>query len=221
MTIYCLNPTPPTISSLNTFACSIYNSAVRDQYDVYTYATLHVPMGCAEAYSSAYEWRYFNKIKEDMEANGKVYYANLTVKQGETGYTRQAIKAAETYRIFIGSLGDNKVNAVTFNGEDVTNEVFDGYYTTPQIKGESVLSISYEIKPSAVSSMSLQGVKVTGYHGEINILNIDEPSPVSIYTLDGKLVNNIPSAIGDVRLSAPSEQVYVVKVGARSYKIAM
>ena len=140
MTIYCLNPTPPTISSFKTFACS--TDAVRDQYDVYNYATLHVPMGCAEAYSSAYEWRYFNKIKDDA-------------------------------------------------------------------------------KPSAVSSMSLQGVKVTGYHGEINILNIDEPSPVSIYTLDGKLVNNIPSAFGDVRLSVPSEQVYVVKVGARSYKIAM
>jgi len=178
-------------------------------------------MGSAEAYSSAYEWRYFNKIKEDMEANGNVYYANLTVKQGETGYTRQAIKAAETYKIFIGSLGDNKVNAVTFNGKDVTNEVFDGYYTTPQITGESVLSISYEIKPTTVSSMSLQGVRVTGYHGEINISNIDEPSPVFIYTLDGKLVNNIPSAFGDVSLSAPSEQVYVVKVGARTYKIAM
>ena len=29
--------------------------------------TLHVPKGCAEIYSSAFEWRYFNKIKEDME----------------------------------------------------------------------------------------------------------------------------------------------------------
>ena len=111
-------------------------------------------MGSGEFYSSAYEWRYFNKIKEDMEAGGTVYYANLTVKQGTTGYTRQAVKAAEKYTIFIGSLGDNTVNTVVFNGKDVSNEVVNGYYTTPEIKGESVLSITYETG-TAVRSLDL------------------------------------------------------------------
>ena len=216
-TIYCLNPIPPTCG-LETFICSYSN--IRDKYDVYTYATLHVPMGSEEIYSSAHDWRYFNKIKEDMEANGTVYYANLTVKQGTIGYTRQAIKAAETYTIFIGSLGDNKVNCVTFNGEDVTDKVVNGYYTTPEIKGESVLSISFETGMS-VKSLTLNSVKVKGYNGEISVDNIDEPSDVIVYSAEGKIVGNIPSAFGSVNLQVPSEQLYIVKVGSRTYKVAL
>ena len=218
-TIYCLNPIPPTCETIETFMCSDLDY-VRDKYDVYTYATLHVPMGSEEIYSSAHDWRYFNKIKEDMEANGTVYYANLTVKQGTIGYTRQAIKAAETYTIFIGSLGDNKVNCVTFNGVDVTDKVVNGYYTTPEIKGESVLSISFETSMD-VKSLTLNSVKVKGLNGEISVENIDEPSDVIVYSVDGKIVSDIPSAFGSVNIQVPSEQLYIVKVGSRTYKVAL
>ena len=163
-TINCLNPTPPTCYSTSTF----YSSYTRDSYDVYTYATLHVPMGSEELYSSAYEWRYFNKIKEDMQSNGNVYYANLTVQQGARGYTRQAIKAAETYTIYIGSFNDSKVNQVFFNGVDVTNEVADGYYTTPPIKENSTLRVVYEGDPSG---SGIDG-DANG-DGEVNVADVD------------------------------------------------
>ena len=217
-TINSLNPVPPTCAAKGTFVCG--TDVVRDQYDVYTYATLHVPMGSGELYSSAYEWRYFPKIKEDMEMDGKVYYANLTVKQGTTGYTRQPIKAAETYSIYIGSLSDHEMNCVTFNGIDVTDEVRNGYYTTPEIKGESVLSITYEAETS-VKSPTLGSVRVKGYDGTIWIENIDEPSDVYVYTADGKLVGNVRSALGSENLSVTPEQLYIVKVGSRTYKIAL
>ena len=155
-----------------------------------------------------------------MEADGRVYYANLTVKQGTTGFTRQAMKADEKYTIYIGSLGENRVNTVTFNGKDVTDEVVNGYYTTPEIKGESVLSISFETTTN-VRSMSLNDVKVSGYDGEISISNIDEPSDVAVYSVDGKLVGTIPSAFGSTSLQVTPDQLYIVKVGARTYKVAL
>ena len=215
-TIYCLNPTPPTCG-YEMFICNDY---VRDKYDVYTYATLHVPMGSQEVYSGAYEWRYFNKIKEDMEANGNVFYANLTVKQGTTGYTCQAMKADEKYTIYIGALGENKLNAITFNGADVTDQVVNGYYTTPEIKGESVLSISYEVE-SNVKTLALSQVKVTGYDGEIRVAGIDESSDVNVYTVDGKLVGNVQSAYGSANIRVSPDQLYLVRVGDRTYKVAL
>lgn len=214
-TIYCMNPVPPTCYK-KTFVCS----NLRDEYDIYNYAILHVPMGSQEIYSASHDWRYFKRIKEDMQLDGKVYYANLTVKQGTMGYTQQAVKADEKYKIFIGSLGGNKVNAVTFNGEDVTEEIFDGYYTTPEIKGESVLSITYET-PSNVNSLSLRNVKVIGSDGEICINNIDEPADVYVYTMDGKAVGHIASALGNANIKADPDNVYIVKVGERTYKIAL
>lgn len=216
-TIYCLNPTPPTCG-YETFICS--ENDVRDPYDVYTYATLHVPMGSREVYSSAHDWRYFNKIKEDMEVNGNVFYANLTVKQGTTGYTRQAMKADEKYTIYIGALGENKLNAITFNGADVTDQVVNGYYTTPEIKGESVLSISYEVE-SGVKSQALSQVKVTGYEGEIRIRGIDESADVNVYTADGKLVGSMQSAYGSANIRVSLDQLYLVRVGDRTYKVAL
>lgn len=217
-TIYCLNPIPPTCN-VSTFKCS--GSYVRDPYDVYSYAILHVPMGSGEVYGSAYEWRYFNKIKEDMEMDGTRYYANLTVQQGTTGYTRHAVKAGEKYTVYIGALGTNLVNAVTFNGVDVTDEVKNGYFTTPEIKDESVLSVSYEETVTNVKAFTLGKVRVTGYNGEISITNIDEPSDVVVYTSDGRLVDQVSDAWGTANISVPSGQVYVVKVGERSYKISL
>lgn len=218
-TIFCVNPIPFYCAKKSTFGCG--TDYLRDSYDIYNYATLHVPMGSKEAYSSAFEWRYFNNIKEDMELDGQVYYANLIVQQGTTGYTRQAVKASEKYTIYIGSIGENKVNAVTFNGIDVTDNVKQGYYTTPEIKGESILSVSYEMESTNVNSTTYSNIRVKGYHGEITIDNIDEVSDVSVYTIDGKVISNMPSASGSITLQVPSEQLYIVKVGTRTYKIAL
>ena len=179
-------------------------------------------MGSKEAYSSAHEWRYFNKIKEDMELDGKVYYAKLAVKQGTTGYTEQPVKADETYTIYIGALNNCKINAVTFNGEDVTDQVKDGYYTTPEIKAKSILSISYEdIITTNVKEISNPELKVTGNNGEINISGIVSPTDVEVYTTDGKLVESKGSVYGDTSIQVKENELYIVKVGKRAIKIAM
>ena len=218
-TITITNPTPPSCGK-GVFSCS--TDDVRDIYDVYNYVTLHVPMGSKETYSSAYEWRYFNKIKEDMEQKGKVYYAKLAVKQGTTGYTEQPVKADETYTIYIGALGENKINAVTFNGEDVTDQVKDGYYTTPAIKAKSTISISYEESNTTnVKELSNPELKVTGYEGEINISGIDNPTNVEVYTTDGKLVETKGSVSGDTIIQVKEDELYLVKIGKRTIKIAM
>ena len=215
------NPEPPACEGISIFSCP-KSGYVRDQYDVYTYATIHVPMGSKEAYSSAHEWRYFNKIKEDMEIDGKVYYAKLAVKQGTTGYTEQALKADETYTIYIGALGNSKINAVTFNGEDVTNQVKDGYYTTPEIKAKSVLSISYEdINTTNVKEISNPDLKVTGNEDEIKITGIEQPTNVEVYTTDGKLVETRGSVYGETNIQVKEDNLYLVKVGKRAIKIAM
>ena len=214
------NPNPPSCVSNDTFTCS--TSYVRDVYDIYNYTTLHIPMGSKEAYSSAQEWRYFNKIKEDMEIDGKVYYAKLSVKQGTSGYTELPVKADETYTIYIGALGNSKINAVTFNGKDVTDQIVDGYYTTPAIKAKSTLSISYEdINTTNVKEISNPDLKVTGNEGEINITGIEQPTNVEVYTTDGKLVETRGSVYGETNIQVKEDNLYLVKVGKRAIKIAM
>lgn len=157
-----------------------------------------------------------------MDINGKVYYAKLAVKQGTTGYTEQPVKADETYTIYIGSIGNSKINAVTFNGEDVTDQVKDGYYTTPEIKAKSTLSISYEESQSTnVKEISNPELKVTGNEGEINISGIETPTNVEVYTTDGRLVETQGSVYGNTSIQVKEDELYLVKVGKRAIKIAM
>lgn len=217
-TLYLLPETPPSCTGKSTFSCS--TNYVRDVYDVYNYATLHVPMGCKEIYSSAYEWRYFNKIKEDMEIDGHMYYAKLKINQGTTGYTEQPVKADESFTVYVGSIGSNMINTVTFNGEDVTNQLINGYYTTPAIKGESVLSISYE-ETSGIIAATTGNVKVYGHDGVINVDNIEDATDVKVYTIDGRLVTSKDSAFGSTSLPVEDNDVYIVKVGGRTFKLAM
>ena len=83
-----------------------------------------------------------------------------------------------------------------------------------------MLSIVFEAQ-TAVASPMLKDVRVRGFNSEIQVCNIDEPSDVSVYTTDGKLVGNVPSALGSTSISVNPDQLYVVRVGERTYKVAL
>lgn len=217
-TINVLCTTPPSMGK-GIFECG--KNYVRDEYDIYTYANLHVPMGCKENYSAAREWRYFNKIKEDREMDGKVYYAKLAVKQGTVGYTEHDVKADEPYTIFIGAIGNNPINTVIFNGMDVSDELENGYYTTPEIKKNSILSVTYETEANEVKSLKLSSVKVYGSEGCINVKNIDEPANVIVYTSDGRVLDTQNNVVGSTCFNMVKGGVYMVKVGERTFKLAL
>ncbi len=138
--IYSLNPIPPTVANTDIFACS--TKYVRDKYDVYNYATLHIPNGSKEDYSTAHDWRYFKRIKEDAET-------------------------------------------------------------------------------ASIGSLSLEDVKVTGGDGEISIEHIDKPTDVYVYSVGGKLIARESAASGSINLQVPKGQLYIVKVGGRTYKVVM
>ena len=83
--INCLNPIPPS-SVGDTFICEV-SDYVRDKNDIYNYAILNVPKGSKDAYSSAYEWRYFKNIKEIGEdaSSGTTQEAGTPLKGDVNG----------------------------------------------------------------------------------------------------------------------------------------
>ena len=214
--IYVCSTEPADCYGIGTFECS---SWVRDKYDVYEYAVLHVPMGAKEKYAAAYEWRYFKKIKEDLEINGQVFYTTLAVNQAGEGYVQHYVKADEPYTIFIGSDEGLRINTVMFNGEDVTDRLVDGYYTTPNITRPSKISISFEQSVDNVRAIAEDNLHVYGNDGSLYVAGIEGPKDLSVYTLDGKLVESRHQE-GDTRLNL-NEGVYIVKVGDRTFKVSM
>lgn len=214
--IYANSPTPANILNKMTFECS--TDYVRDPNDIYTYATLHVPMGSKDDYASAYEWRYFNKIKEDMTIDGNTYYTTLEINQGTNGFVQHYVKADDTYTLYIGAENHGRVNTVLFNGIDVTDQLVDGYYTTPAITHASKLSISFEQTQGAPAMLS-DALHVYGYDGKIYVTGLDGSQQMSIYTIEGKLIRSLSSA--EDSCFDVSDGDYVVKVGDRTFKVVL
>ena len=214
--IYVCSPIPADCD-FNTFYCS---NGVRDQYDVYNYAILHVPMGSKEEYAAAYEWRYFAKIKEDLDINGQVFYTTLSVNQAGDGYVKHYVKADEPYTLYIGSEEGMRINTVIFNGEDVTDKLIDGYYTTPNITRPSKIVVSFEQNPDGVASVPTDdNLHVYGSDGSLYVSGIEVPQSLSVYTLDGKLTCT-QALEGDTKIKL-NEGIYIIKVGARTFKVSL
>lgn len=216
--IYMSSFEPVDCDGIVTFVCEEGN--VRDKYDVYNYAVLHVPMGSKEKYAAAYEWRYFSKIKEDMEINGKVFYTTLSVNQAGEGYVKHYVKADEPYTIFIGSDDGLRINTVMFNGDDVTDKLVDGYYTTPNITHPSKISISFEQTIDNIKGFAMEdNLHVYGNDGSLFVSGITNPQRLSVYSLNGTLIET-QELDGDTKIKM-SEGVFIVKVGDRSFKVSM
>jgi hypothetical protein len=219
--IYVCSRNPTICEGIETFYCrNPYKYEVRDAYDIYNYAILHVPMGTKEEYASAYEWRYFKNIKEDLDINGQIFYTTLSVNHAGDGYVKHYVKAGEPYTLYIGSDEGLRVNTVIFNGKDVTSMLMDGYYTTPDITGPSKIVVSFEQDPDGIESVSVDdNLHVYGNDGSLFISGLEEPQVMFVYTLDGKLAN-IQTLEGDTKIKL-NEGVYIVKVGERTFKVSM
>lgn len=214
--IYVTTSTPSDCGN-NIFYCS---SNVRDKYDVYNYAVLHVPMGSKEEYAAAYEWRYFLKIKEDLDINGQVFYTTLSINHAGDGFVQHYVKADEPYTLYIGSEEGTRINTVMFNGENVTDRLIDGYYTTPNITRPSKIVISYEQDPDGIAYVPNDSkLHVYGYEGSLFVSGIEEPQSMSVYTLDGKLTST-QTLEGDSKIKL-NEGIYIVKVGERTFKVSL
>ena len=177
-------------------------------------------MGSKEEYAAAYDWRYFLKIKEDLDINGQVFYTTLSINHAGDGFVQHYVKADEPYTLYIGSEEGMRINTVMFNGEDVTDRLIDGYYTTPNITRPSKIVISYEQDPDGVTSVSADdNLHVYGNDGSLFISGIEESQKVSVYTLDGKLTST-QTLEGDTKIKL-NEGIYIVKVGERTFKVSL
>lgn len=216
--IYVTSQIPADCSGTKTFFCT-YDYA-RSNYDVYDYAVLHVPMGTKEEYAAAYEWRYFAKIKEDLDINGQVFYTTLSVNHAGDGYVQHYVKADEPYTLYIGSNEGLRVNTVLFNGEDVTDRLVDGYYTTPNITRPSKIVISFEQDPDGVADIQNEdNLHVYGNEGFLFVAGLEKPQQMSIYTLNGMLINS-HTLESDTRIQM-NEGTYIVKIGERTFKVLL
>ena len=206
-----------SVSALST----IPPAADQESFDSDTYSTafLYIPLGCEEAYGTAEGWNRFVKIREkDFGLRDCL----LTIRQGNSGSVAMVCKTGSTYVFKIKAEKGWAISSVSFNGSDETYRLTaDGTYTTPSLSRDSELNVVF-VDGNAVKSIGFdEQIHVRAYASNLYIDNNGAAESASIYTSDGKQVKQTLAKQGTTCIPLPSDAVYLIKVGERTFKVAM
>ena len=205
-TVNALSATPPALAE--------------SVFSVYSTAFLYVPIGCEEAYGTAEGWKQFAKIREKDFGTKDCL---LTLKGFNGGSVALKCKTRSTYAFQIHAEEGWKVSSMTFNGADATASIAaDGSYTTPSLTDDSEICVVFEEEGSAVGAISTEDVLRVSASGEVlSVQNEGEAVQATIFTTDGKQVKAIEAKRGTTQVRLAEGQVYLLKIGGRTFKVAM
>lgn len=131
-----------------------------------------------------------------------------------TSGTEQQVQIVDTDPMFV-------LNTVMYNEEDVTDQLVDGFYTTPAIVEDAVLNISYQIPTAQNAPMHNSHIKAYGYRGDVVVTGCEKGDNIAIYDVDGILVRTIFATSNTMRIAMPTDAVYVVRVADTAVKVAL
>lgn len=148
----------------------------------------------------------------------------LSIKQAEGGSTMLKVYKWNDYKFIFTPEPNWEIHTISFNGIDVTNQLGeDNSYITPEIEFNSELIVTYINSSNSIPNISNEtnNVRVIGSNGKIIITNASDGESINIYSISGILLYSVISNNGQTSIDVIDNQVYIVKIGNRSYKIAL
>jgi hypothetical protein len=165
---------------------------------------------------------------DPMPENGELYVrfddalVDVDIVQTEQGIVTLSVAKNHSLRYQIQPDEGWCVNSLTFNGEDITDQIQQGtYIDTPVLRKKSTIRIAYEQAGTGVKTVGDSKVRVLGYDGGIVVDHALEGQTVNVYTLDGRLVRSVTIKHAQHTIPLTAGQVYIVKVAEKTIKIRL
>ena len=181
---------------------------------------LYVPKGSVIKYKAVDGWRDFIIIREIAEAGSDVY---LTINDGSKGNVKLKVNDAQPYfTLKIEPEAGWHIHSVTFNDGDVTAELSaDGEYLTPVIGTDSQLGIVYAQGSSSINSVSNSKIRVWASGNSVIVEGAEYGKTINVYTIDGIMAASVNAESDRVVIPLQSGDVYIVKIGKQTLKVAL
>lgn len=147
----------------------------------------------------------------------------LIIKQADNGSISTQVSKGSVYTFTIAPNDRWRIHSVTFNNEDVTNQLSsNNTFTTPAMYNTSILSVAYEQgENSAVNAARQSEVKIQGKSFGIRVSNANTGDVIRIYSVDGFLQKSVAAERHVTDIQLPNGNVYIVKVGAKTVKLSL
>ena len=144
----------------------------------------------------------------------------LTIQQSENGTVSTSVEKGSTHTFIINAESGWKIHSVTFNDEDVTEQVdADGNFTTPAIMENSRLYVTFEEDVSTdVKAMKESAIYIQGTSFGIRVLHADGET-AHIYTTDGKTIITAKVVGDSSEIELPEGNTFIVKVADKILKV--
>ena len=178
-------------------------------------ATLYVPASSVALYKAHEIWGKFSQIMPIVE---DLY---LTIIQSEGGRVKMPVTKGTSYAMVIEAENGWKINTVTYDGQDVTEQVKDGVYTTPTMNASATIRVAFESTTNVRDAHLYSDVKVYGQGRNIVVANVEPGDIINVYTTNGMLVSSTVADSDEVSISVTNNATYIVKAGGKTLKIAL
>lgn len=137
----------------------------------------------------------------------------LTIIQGEKGLIKTQVAKGSVYTFTIEATDGWKVHSVSFNDEDITEQL-DAHnrFTTPNINASTTLNVVYETSADGICSTKVSSAKILGTSYGIKVENAKPNEVLKVYTIDGKLVKRQKLQSSEVDVDLPNNETYIINL---------
>lgn len=161
-------------------------------------------------------------ISEAQPING----AYIALATADNGGIWQQVELGQKYTYFLEPAVGWKLHSVSFNNEDVTEQVTaDNLYTTPTISSMSnTLFVVFEQSATDAITTPEEApakAKVLAHAGGISISGAQAGDMVQVYNLDGCQVMTQQLRGSEANIDLPAKQLYIIKVGTQTMKVRL
>lgn len=175
-------------------------------------AALIVPVGARQAYASEEIWNSFGNITES-DYGGEQIELTLIFPDGRVA-TQEPVGSRATFEV--DATDGWEIAGLYFNGADVTDEITSsGYYTTPELKESSSLSLTLR-SLSKIDDVTLRTVVARRVSGAILTDGVPDYTPVRVYSPDGRLLY---SGTGSGTIAITAESPVILVAGDNVFKL--
>ena len=137
----------------------------------------------------------------------------LTIIQGEKGLIKTQVAKGSVYTFTIEATDGWKIHSVSFNDEDITEQL-DAHnrFTTPNINASTTLNVVYEASANGICSTKVSSAKILGTSYGIKVENAKPNEVLKVYTIDGKLVKRQKLQSSEVDVDLPNNETYIINL---------
>ena len=146
----------------------------------------------------------------------------LTIIQGEKGLIKTQVTKGSVYTFTIEATDGWKIHSVSFNDEDVTEQLdTHNRFTTPNINTSTTLNVVYESSSDGITSTKTPSAKILGTSFGIRIENANLNEILRIYTIDGNLVKEQKINSSELDVNLPNNETYIINLEGLRVKVRL